>query len=397
MHYTLHYIPYEWATRIVGVCAMFMLVAILSGIVTHKKIFKDFFTFRPGKGQRSWLDGHNLLSVTALPYHLMITWTGLVFYMFAYMPIAPVTFYPKAAAIDDTVYAAIRGLDAHVGNAAAPPAPLVAIAPLVAQADREWGLGKVRQVVVQQPGHANARIYISPLNISDHSGDAAGVMRFDGVSGKRLPDIEASAPGRFNSLLFTLHEGLFADWGLRLLFVASGLAGTAMIGTGLLLWSTKRKAKLAKGSRPHFGIVAVDILNLGTIIGLPIGVAVYLWANRLLPLKLEERDHWELHAMFIAWGLTFLYAIWRRQDRGWIELTWLAAAAWGLLPLVNALTTDRHLGVTVLAGDWELAGLDLGMLATGAFFAFMAVTIRRKRVTALAPRRRASASEPVTE
>lgn len=68
MHYALRYMPYDWGIRIVGICTMFMLVAILSGIVTHKKIFKDFFTFRPAKGQRSWLDAHNLISVTALPF-----------------------------------------------------------------------------------------------------------------------------------------------------------------------------------------------------------------------------------------------------------------------------------------------------------------------------------------
>ena len=58
--------------------ALLMLVAILSGIVTHKKIFRDFFTLRRGKGQRSWLDGHNATAVLALPFHLMITYTGLV-------------------------------------------------------------------------------------------------------------------------------------------------------------------------------------------------------------------------------------------------------------------------------------------------------------------------------
>src|SRR3546814_15120576 len=56
---------------------MFMLIAILSGIVTHKKIFADFFMLRFGKGQRSWLDAHNVAEVFALPFHLMITYTGL--------------------------------------------------------------------------------------------------------------------------------------------------------------------------------------------------------------------------------------------------------------------------------------------------------------------------------
>ena len=82
LHFDLHYMPPIWARWIVGFCAMFMLVSILSGVITHKRIFKDFFTFRGNKGQRSWLDAHNATAVLALPYHLMITYTGLVTLMF---------------------------------------------------------------------------------------------------------------------------------------------------------------------------------------------------------------------------------------------------------------------------------------------------------------------------
>ena len=71
LHFDLHYMPAIWGRWIVGFCAMFMLVAILSGIVTHKRIFKDFFTFRPKKGQRSWLDAHNATAVLALPLSLI--------------------------------------------------------------------------------------------------------------------------------------------------------------------------------------------------------------------------------------------------------------------------------------------------------------------------------------
>ena len=93
MHYALHYMPRKWAYYVVGICTMFMLVAMLTGIVAHKKIFKDFFTFRAGKGHRSWLDAHNLLGVTTLPFHLMITWSGLLFFLFTYMPVAIDTLY----------------------------------------------------------------------------------------------------------------------------------------------------------------------------------------------------------------------------------------------------------------------------------------------------------------
>ena len=152
-----------------------------------------------------------------------------------------------------------------------------------------------------------------------------------------------------------------------------------MIATGLLLWSAKRKARLEKAGQRHFGIAAVDILNLGTIIGLPIGIAAYFWANRLIPTGIEGRGAWEIHSMFIAWGLTFLWAIWRPLDRAWLELCGLAAAACGLIPILNALTTSRHLGITVPAGDWVLAGFYLFAFGAGLFFLFLARTLRRKQ------------------
>ena len=85
-HFDLHYMPVLWARYLVGVAAMFMLVAIVSGIITHKKIFADFFMLRFGKGQRSWLDAHNVTAVFALPFYLMITYTGLVTLATQYMP-----------------------------------------------------------------------------------------------------------------------------------------------------------------------------------------------------------------------------------------------------------------------------------------------------------------------
>ncbi|ENU17381.1 iron-regulated membrane protein [Acinetobacter lwoffii] len=72
-HFELYGLPRIWARWMVGVATLLMLVAIISGVITHKKIFKDFFTFRPGKGQRSWLDAHNATAVFALPFHIMIT------------------------------------------------------------------------------------------------------------------------------------------------------------------------------------------------------------------------------------------------------------------------------------------------------------------------------------
>ena len=192
-----------------------------------------------------------------------------------------------------------------------------------------------------------------------------------------------TATGRFNSAMLALHEGRFAGPVLRAPYVIAGLIGTAMIGAGLLLWSAKRKAKLRTTDRPHFGIATVDVLNVGTIIGLPIGIAAYFWANRLLPVEMPGRAAWEMHVMFITWGAIFLYAVLRPLDRAWVDLCWLAAAVCALPPLLNALTTHHHLGVTLPIGDWVFAGFDLSAFAAGLFFAGIAQLIRRKQHVAV--------------
>lgn len=85
-HFELYAMPREWARWIVGIATMAMLVAIISGVITHKKIFTEFFTFRRGRGQRSWLDAHNATAVLALPFHFVITASGLLLLMFMLMP-----------------------------------------------------------------------------------------------------------------------------------------------------------------------------------------------------------------------------------------------------------------------------------------------------------------------
>ncbi|KAF7276615.1 hypothetical protein GWI33_010027, partial [Rhynchophorus ferrugineus] len=94
-HFELYGIDRIKGRWIVGIATMFMFVAIISGIITHKKIFTDFFTFRPGKGQRSWLDAHNATAVFALPFHIMITFSGLLLLMYMLMPWAMNAAYPS--------------------------------------------------------------------------------------------------------------------------------------------------------------------------------------------------------------------------------------------------------------------------------------------------------------
>ena len=86
-HYHLHLNWLEIGKWLVGLAAMTMLVLLVSGVIIHKKIIAQFFTFRPRKRlQRSALDLHNLTGVLALPFHFAIALSGLVIFMTIYFP-----------------------------------------------------------------------------------------------------------------------------------------------------------------------------------------------------------------------------------------------------------------------------------------------------------------------
>lgn len=123
---------------------------------------------------------------------------------------------------------------------------------------------------------------------------------------------------------------------------------------------------------PLAGLVLVEKLNVGTVIGLPIGIAAYFWANRLLPLDWVSRADWEVHTMFLCWLAMLIHAALRPTHRSWVEQLGVAALAFGLLPLLNLFTTDRHLGQSLTAGDWAFAGFDLTVLAIGLMFGWAA-------------------------
>ena len=377
MHYRLNYVDLNTGAWIVGFCSMCMLVSILSGVITHKKIFSDFFTFRPRRGQRSWLDAHNALAVVALPFHLMITYSGLVLLMITYMPLVlSATYGPE---VDDQLpfFDATNPRLKEQGPSGR-PAPLTPIEPVLDEAERDATAGRLVSIRARYAGDASARITVTEQYDVPLRGNYQQV--FDGVTGERIETTPArTGPWWVHDLLIGLHEGRYAGPVLRWLYFLSGVIGTAMVATGLVLWTVKRRERSVGGVSSR-GLKLVERLNVGTVIGLPIGIGAYFLANRLIPAGLDGRGAWEAHVLFVAWAATLCYAALRPVGQAWLELCGIAAALFLALPFVNMATTDRHLGVTIphdhWRGEWGLAGVDLTMLGLGVFFIGLAFAVR---------------------
>jgi uncharacterized iron-regulated membrane protein len=394
-HFQFYYMPPLVGRWIAGLCAMFMLVAIVSGVITHKKIFVDFFTFRGGKGQRSWLDAHNALSVLGLPFHLMITYTGLVTLMFMYMPWGKDQAFKTPAELRQLT--AETTATPQVGKPSGQAAPLAPLQGMVRQAQSRWGMDKVQRVIVNHPNDAAARVTVvrGEAGRTSHSPQ---YLLFDGTTGQLLQTHEhVGGAGETRGVLYALHMGRFGDTATRWLYFLLSLAGTAMVGTGLVLWTVKRRAKLPNPAQPHWGFVCVETLNTATLAGLPLAMASLLWANRLWPLDLPQRAEWEIHSFFAVWAMALAWAVLRPAPKAWVELWWAAAALLAGLPVLNALTTERHLLHSLQAGDWVFAGVELTLCALAALAARLALRTHRHHTRAGAPKEHKATTPCATE
>ena len=377
-HFQLQ-MPYPWGRWLSTFCALMMLVGLVTGIITHKKIFKEFFTFRPAKGQRSWLDGHNAIGVLVLPFHLMISYSSLVIFMAMVMPASINAMY------GDDFQAYYNDLFSRVEpvKPAGTPAPLVSLAQVYAQVREQAPGSDVNWLEVQNPGDLNARVRLDRSSSEDIAVNRGASWLYDGVQGTLLSGIKVqSTPSVIAAGLYGLHMGHFAGPTLRWLYFVFGLAGTAVIGTGLVMWLGKRQLKHAKSGTQPFELRLVEVLNIASMSGLVVAVAAFFWANRLLPVGLEGRADWEINSFFIAWGLALLHALLRPGRRAWGEQLMLAAVLFAGLPLLNALTTDTGLHHSIAQGDWLIAGFDLTALGCGLFLAWVAAKMLRSPVVA---------------
>jgi uncharacterized iron-regulated membrane protein len=389
LHFDLHYVPVLWGRWIVGLAAMMMLVAIVSGVITHKKIFRDFFTFRPGRRQRNWLDGHNATAVLALPFHFMITYTGLITLMSLYMPWAAIANYGGLEPMYRDLFP-----DKAVAERVGRPAPLPQLIPIVAQAERLWAGGHAASIRIAEPGDAAQQVVVY-RRLSDRIVDGSGPASFDGGGMLLLGPVQQSAALATRGAMIGLHAGRFADVTIRWLYCLCSAAGTLMVATGLVLWTAKRREKLPDPTRPPLGFRIVERLNIAFIAGMPLAMTGFLWANRLLPVGMQGRADAEIGAMFQLWGVAIVVGLSLRPRLAWTLLFAATAAALAGLALADTVLTDTGLLASIAQSDWAMVGMELAFLILAFGLGWLArrcwvrpaqpVRARRRSAAALQP------------
>ena len=356
---------------IVGVAGLVMLVALISGVVMHRKVFREFFTFRPTKNtRRSVLDLHNMSGVLALPFHFFFAFTGLLIFAGTYFPVTDTQLEPLHE-LHEKIEAQETGLPHERSGVAA---PLASVDAMVAEAKRRWAArdmaGEVGYLQVHHVGNANSYVSIFRAG-SDRVALVGDGIHFKASTGEVLrEEPPPSVVGSINEFLTGLHLQHFEHWLLRWLYVLGGLLGCVCIATGFIFFVEKRKRKHAESGSQ--GSRIVDGLAVTTVTGMVIAALGMLVVNRLLPADLAGKGDWEKLAFWGFWIVALLHALVRsapvaqaRMNPAWREQCWgiavLAVAAVGL----NWLTTGDHLFKTMFADPyWAVAGVDLSLLVT---------------------------------
>ena len=386
-HYGLHLKWVELGKWLVGLAGMAMLVLLVSGVVIHKKIFSQFFTFRPkSRLQRSSLDLHNLTGVLGLPFHFMITLSGLIIFMGIYFPQAHLGAYGGGKEAKTAYTAEVYGR--YTRPKTGTPGTLASLDAMVERAEREWAGGRPYFVRVWHPGDANSYVEIRRSYARDITMNLDQIY-FDASTGSVLRHFEAAPVMAAQRFISGLHFIQFEHWTLRCLYFLAGLSGCVLIATGFLFWIGARRARHAKQGLA--GVRVVEGLTLGSVTGIIIATLAFFAANRLLPLGAsfagQERAALEVWAFYLVWVGCFFHA-WLRPAGAWREQAWAICAMALLCVLLNAVTTGDHLLRSVSSGRWAVAGMDVLLLALALLAALGARRLGRTLPLSLAVQER---------
>ncbi|WP_020211067.1 PepSY-associated TM helix domain-containing protein [Gilvimarinus chinensis] len=373
-HFELYHIPRGIARLLVGIATMMMFVGIITGLFTRRKLFAHFFTYRPGKNLLSWIDAHVVTGLMALPFHIMITFSGLILF-------SNILLFLNT---DDNRGRFDRGRDnALAAKEIAPPTVdnwQPKISAMIAHAQQQWSQ-EVSNIRIDNPRQSDARFSVESGTqdslTAGRNGHASMSFNYDGqpIEHHAAEKADNVISATYSSLR-QLHEAHFADTTMRWLFFFCGVLGTFMVASGAILWVIKR----ARQQLGKFGVELVSALNVGGIAGLICATGSLFWANRFLPVGIVERRDWEINVFFIIWGICLLYAVFFRHRKGWSALLALASVLYISIPLLDQFTSPVSLLHAFKIGDWIRLGFDgvALLFGLGMFTAFYYLALRNE-------------------
>lgn len=354
---------------VMGAIAAVYALALVSGLVVLlPTLVKDFLALRRGKNlKRFWLDAHNAIGITSLPFHLVIALTVIVF------------------AFHDQLYGALSvttyGDRSLFERPAAKDRPMETVAEnllppqtLLANLRQSAPDFEPREIQYLDPLGARAEVRIAGEN-HDHMvrGADRGFAAMDPYTGE-LGGNEY-LPGHENPwtdiiiTFFGLHFGSYGGPFMRWVYFFMGLAGAFLFYSGNLLWVETRRRKQRRNAGPVTQKRATRLMasaTVGVCWGSVAGVAVSMVAGKWLSGRFSA-DTVYMSAYYLTFLAAVGWAFWQGPGRSAVSLIRFAGLACLATPLtallawlVPSVPAWVHLSPVTLAVD--MTALVMGIL-----------------------------------
>lgn len=238
LHTSLH-LPRSWGMFLVGLTGVTLLSSLISGLLSHPRLFKDAFALRWGGSRRlQEADLHNRLGVWGLPFHVVVSLTG------ALLGLSTLIIGVLAMAAYDgdseKAFAAILGPLAGEDETAAPLPDLAAMIRSIQQTAPAAAFASAN---VQHVGTAGQVVHLGMSTPGQLP--LSNVHYFDGT-GRALGNggLENGGIGQqILGVLQPLHFGWFGGLAVRLGYGVLGLALSIVAHNGLTIWLARRREK----------------------------------------------------------------------------------------------------------------------------------------------------------
>lgn len=361
----------EMAEPIIGIVALLYGIALVSGvIVLLPSLVKDLFYVRISRNlKRMWLDLHNVVGITSLPFHVVMAISAAVFCLHDYVYDAQsAAIYPQGI---DGVLAEVR---AEMPQALPstqkdwlPPTQLIARAQAHAPSFTPTFM-RYRDVAdgaatVQLAGTDDAYFARS---------SRVGYLTLEPATGRILDATYMLGPestwGSVLASFFSLHFGSYGGVPVRILYALLGVMGAFLFYSGNLLWIASRLKKSGQATAPFSeqprNVRWLGALTIGACLGCVAGLSAALVAVRWLAssgIAPESIAYGAYYAVFFAClAFAFVRGAWRVSAPllAFAGLCTLSIPLTSLLALFSSLapTTGQYLSAMIFIDGFSLVG-----------------------------------------
>ncbi|MEM8982999.1 MAG: PepSY-associated TM helix domain-containing protein [Pseudomonadota bacterium] len=349
---------------LVGLSGVYMLVLILSGIVTHQKIVRDLFKIRWRRATRTKMrDLHNATGLWTLPFALVIAFTGI---MVGAPPLMAVVAGVPMTGGDieklETILAPSNDPENWGDPAASVSADIAMqtvadttdLSPIGVRIERYGHQNTAFTVLADSPGEL---LYVSyvPVNALTGAVDSASY-------GRSIDGLPKSVAARVFFASSPLHYGRFGPVTLKVLYYVLGMMISLCIAYGMLIYFERR----LDGSVGHLSrrtYQRLSLVNAGFLAGLPVVTLVMFYLDRLLLNAGETRYTALALCFFSGWLACLIYAFLDKNPRrAGRNLMATAAGLAVFLPVFDLLTASvgfANTAVLVVHGVAAVSGVGL--------------------------------------